>query len=92
MTADMAIITSKKGRVPCADQAKVKKHARSGEVKGADERVIIIGGGSGGAGAVEGLREVSTLVCTPPNPTFILPDSACLLTNSSVTKARSPCS
>jgi hypothetical protein len=56
----MALITSKKGRVPCADQAKVKKHARSGEAKGTgtDERVIIIGGGSGGAGAVEGLREV----------------------------------
>lgn len=60
VTADMAVVTSKKGRVPYADQAKVKKHARSGETKGAgnDERVIIIGGGSGGAGAVEGLREV----------------------------------
>lgn len=65
ITADLDNVTSKKGRTPCADRAKVTKRLRSGDAKGAEQTVIVIGGGSGGSGVIEGLREVSCSRLTP---------------------------
>lgn len=73
ITADLDVIKAKKGRLPCADRARVRKHTREGAVKGAEEHVVIIGGGSAGAGAIEGLREVrSDLAGLSPCLVFVL--------------------
>lgn len=59
VTACLKTVESKKGRIPTRDRkAAAKGSTQGGEGAGREnETVIIVGGGSGGAGAVEGLRE-----------------------------------
>ncbi|CED83795.1 flavo protein [Phaffia rhodozyma] len=50
--ADLKIVESKKGKNPCDERKGVARKTKK------NERVVIVGGGSGGAGAIEGLREL----------------------------------
>lgn len=56
VTADQSIVESKQGRNPCSNRKKVARDTKP------DEQVVIVGGGSGSAGTIEGLREVSVFL------------------------------
>jgi hypothetical protein len=63
VTANLKTVESKKGRIPTRDRkTAIKGEEKGGEAAGREnERVVVIGGGSGGVGVIEGLREVSEM-------------------------------
>lgn len=58
VTASKRVVESKKGRTPTRARKAATETSNIATSVSDDGKVVIIGGGSGGMGAIEGLREV----------------------------------